>query len=88
MVALFSTQMTLAEAPAGAAPDNVVHGVITAMEGNTLAVGDVKFVLTETTSIEPNRDALKVGVKISARIKNGAAVRIEVHKAQAPVGDK
>ncbi len=62
-----------------------VRGVITAIDGNNISVGDAKVVMDDNTEVVPGgKDALKVGANITARIKAGTVVRIEIHAPKPP----
>ena len=59
----------------------LLRGAITKIHGNTLTVGEKTVTTDDKTEVDPGgKDALKVGANITARIKDGVAVRIEVHQ--------
>ncbi len=63
----------------------LLRGAITKIVGNTLTVGEKTVTTDDKTEVDPGgKDALKVGANITARIKDGVAVRIEIHAAPLP----
>lgn len=66
----------------------MVRGEITKIDGKTITVGETSFKVDEKTEIVSRgnvayKEPLKVGQKVSARVKDGVAVRIEVHIPKA-----